>query len=821
MISLPLTCRRIVHPSRTRSTGSMDHYDNADPFSDDDQQEPMDDDLFSKKELTDGFSDERSLGAGAYGKVYMGVHEYGKKIAVKMLHDDMPTHADGCHEQFQTEFSNLKRLRHQNIVQLLGYYYETKHKHMEYDGRQIFSEKTHRALYSEYMHNGDLDKYLLSDKYKGDAWHTCYAIIKGICKGLKYLHEELDSPIYHLNLKPSNVLLDNNLVPKLTDYGLSELCGEEQTQITKCFMGTIGYVPPEYIEGNEISNKFDIFSLGAIIMKIMAGPTSYSRNDEMRTPQFVELVQGNWRNKLHATSTYPLESYSQQVRSCIEIALSCLEVDPCKRPSIGDIVNKFNETENTSHERGWIGWVPGSPMHLKRRVKELLAIHPVHLRFHFEPNKLIPCNLNLTNNTDVHVDFRCVPKNPKSFLNGLSRLHGTVPPNSTCTYIITMEKPRQPPANMDTLTIILESWVGYRCTRWDMDDYFSTSKGSQVDQSNCQVDKVTLTAVCEPTCKMMSSEPTQPIIKIMYCRDASLSEILSMAVHPTKPWILAAHGSGHVSIWNYETHERVMALRPIKEPAPCTGDHWMLSAKFITREQQFVAGDGYGFIHVLSSTTMDEITQFKAHSGWVESLAIHPSRPFVLSASDDSLIKLWNWESGWSCIQTFKAHSRNVQQVKFNPLEGSTFASASKDGTAKIWSFSSPIAIATLDCDGDGQICVDYFSPGGDRQYVVTGSDNGIARIWDLRTKRCIQELEGLQNMSGINVGVINGIQGNPILLTSSHEYAISLRNYNTYGYESTMDFKLDRVRGGFAYIKAIKSLVIGFDDGFAIVEMT
>ncbi|XBJ21500.1 hypothetical protein VPH35_000036 [Triticum aestivum] len=219
----------------------MDHHDTADPFSYYDQPAgSMDGDhMSSLKELTDGFSDERTLGTGAYGKVYMGVHEYGKKIAVKMFHDDTPTHADGGHEQFQKVFSNLKRLRHQNIVKMLGYCYETQQKHMEYDGRKIFSEKTQRALSSEYMHNGDLDKYLLSDKYKGDTWQTCYGMIKGICKGLKYLHEDLESPIYHLDLKPSNVLLDEKLVPKLADYGLSRLSGDEQTQIMKCFMGTM------------------------------------------------------------------------------------------------------------------------------------------------------------------------------------------------------------------------------------------------------------------------------------------------------------------------------------------------------------------------------------------------------------------------------------------------------------------------------------------------------------------------------------------------------------------------------------------------------
>ncbi|XP_037429866.1 probable L-type lectin-domain containing receptor kinase II.1 [Triticum dicoccoides] len=158
---LPLSCRRTVFP---RTMSSMDHHDTADPFSDYDQPAGSMDgvDMSSLKELTDGFSDERTLGTGAYGKVYMGVHEYGKKIAVKMFHDDTPTHVDGGHEQFQKVFSNLQRLRHQNIVKMLGYCYETQQKHMEYDMRKFLSEKTQRALCSEYMHNGDLDKYLIS-----------------------------------------------------------------------------------------------------------------------------------------------------------------------------------------------------------------------------------------------------------------------------------------------------------------------------------------------------------------------------------------------------------------------------------------------------------------------------------------------------------------------------------------------------------------------------------------------------------------------------------------------------------------------------------
>lgn len=159
----------------------------------------------------------------------------------------------------------------------------------------------------------------------------------------------------------------------------------------------------------------------------------------------------------------------------------------------------------------------------KKRGRELLDVRPLQLRFPFESNKLIPCQLNLTNNSDEHVDFRCVPKNPKSFLNGLSRLHGSVPPNTSFIYIVSMEKHQQPPANMDTLDVILESWVGYtsRTRGWGMDDYFST--GSKEDLSGCPVHKVTLTAVCQPADKMMAYEVrhssmqiNQPQLQMMY-----------------------------------------------------------------------------------------------------------------------------------------------------------------------------------------------------------------------------------------------------------------------------------------------------------------
>ncbi|CAM0948559.1 unnamed protein product [Alopecurus aequalis] len=241
------------------------------------------------------------------------------------------------------EYNNIAILDHKNVVRLVGYCHETQKECIQYNGRMVFAEKTKRALCFEYMENGSLDKFI-SDEYDGHDWPTRYAIIKGICEGLEYLHEKLESPMYHLDLKPANVLLDKNMTPKIADFGLSRLFGGDKTQMTKSAIGTHGYVPPEYIDASVISIKFDIYSLGVVIIKIMTGTDGYFRSAEMSSQHFVELVHTNWMNRLKTTLVHP---YSIQVRKCIEIALSCVEADRHKRPTIGVIINNLNKTDST------------------------------------------------------------------------------------------------------------------------------------------------------------------------------------------------------------------------------------------------------------------------------------------------------------------------------------------------------------------------------------------------------------------------------------------------------------------------------------------
>jgi coatomer subunit beta' len=108
------------------------------------------------------------------------------------------------------------------------------------------------------------------------------------------------------------------------------------------------------------------------------------------------------------------------------------------------------------------------------------------------------------------------------------------------------------------------------------------------------------------------------------------------------------------------------------------------SAKFIARKQWVVAGADDMFIRVYNYNTMDKVKVFEAHTDYIRCVAVHPTQPFVLSSSDDMLIKLWDWDKGWACTHIFEGHSHYVMQVTFNPKDTNTFASASLDRTIKV-----------------------------------------------------------------------------------------------------------------------------------------
>ncbi|EEE56543.1 coatomer subunit beta'-2 isoform X1 [Oryza sativa Japonica Group] len=282
--------------------------------------------------------------------------------------------------------------------------------------------------------------------------------------------------------------------------------------------------------------------------------------------------------------------------------------------------------------------------------------------------------------------------------------------------------------------------------------------------------------------------------------------VKSVDLHPTEPWILSSLYSGSVCIWNYQTQTMVKSFEVTELP--------VRSSKFIARKQWIVAGADDMFIRVYNYNTMDKVKVFEAHTDYIRCVAVHPTQPFVLSSSDDMLIKLWDWDKGWMCTQIFEGHSHYVMQVTFNPKDTNTFASASLDRTVKVWSLGSPDPNFTLDGHSKGVNCVDYFT-GGDRPYLITGSDDQTAKVWDYQTKSCVQTLEGHAH----NVSAVCFHPELPITLTGSEDGTVRLWHSTTYRLENTLNYGLERV-WALGYMKGSRRVVIGYDEGTIMIKI-
>ncbi|GJN28247.1 hypothetical protein PR202_gb16351 [Eleusine coracana subsp. coracana] len=171
--------------------------------------------------ITNNFSDDLQIGSGGFAVVYKGLLQNGT-VAVKKLTQTLDLHETKFHQ----EIDSLMRVRHKNIVRFMGYCSDTQGKVWKLQGKNVMAEERHRFLCFEFLPLGSLEKYI-SDAAEGLGWMTRYQIIKGICEGLHYLHQQ---KIVHLDLKPANILLDHYMVPKIADFGLSKCFAEKQTR---------------------------------------------------------------------------------------------------------------------------------------------------------------------------------------------------------------------------------------------------------------------------------------------------------------------------------------------------------------------------------------------------------------------------------------------------------------------------------------------------------------------------------------------------------------------------------------------------------------
>ncbi|XP_061338296.1 LEAF RUST 10 DISEASE-RESISTANCE LOCUS RECEPTOR-LIKE PROTEIN KINASE-like 2.4 [Gastrolobium bilobum] len=276
------------------------------------------------KRITNSFRDK--LGQGGYGVVYKASLPDGRHVAVKVISE-----SKGNGEEFINEVASISRTSHVNIVSLLGF----------------CSEMNKRALIYELMPNGSLDKFI----YKSDSpnaicnldWNTLHQIAIGIARGLEYLHRGCSARILHLDIKPQNILLDEDFCPKISDFGLAKLCQKKDSIVPLSgTRGTIGYIAPEVFSRlyGGVSHKSDVYSYGMLVIEMIGGRKNYesggSQASEMYFPDWIykDLEQGNIPASCLAIS----EEEKDMVRKITLVSLWCIQPYPSNRPSMSKVV---------------------------------------------------------------------------------------------------------------------------------------------------------------------------------------------------------------------------------------------------------------------------------------------------------------------------------------------------------------------------------------------------------------------------------------------------------------------------------------------------
>nr|VDD63663.1 unnamed protein product [Brassica oleracea] len=267
------------------------------------------------KRITKSF--DKVVGKGGFGTVYRGTLSDGRIVAVKVLKD-----TKGNGEDFINEVSSMSKTSHVNIVTLLGF----------------CAEGTKRAILYEFLENGSLDTFISSTNSSNKNWMKLYEIALGVARGLEYLHHGCRTRIVHFDIKPQNVLLDHNLCPKVSDFGLAKLCGRKESILSLLdTRGTIGYIAPEVFSRvyGRVSHKSDVYSYGMLVLEMIGSRAEPSTEDTASTKSavyfpewiYMDLEKGDIQRAKGNGINFEEEEIAKKI-TLVGLCLDALDVPP-------------------------------------------------------------------------------------------------------------------------------------------------------------------------------------------------------------------------------------------------------------------------------------------------------------------------------------------------------------------------------------------------------------------------------------------------------------------------------------------------------------
>ncbi|KAF9620369.1 hypothetical protein IFM89_011104 [Coptis chinensis] len=296
---------------------------------------------YSYKELeiaTSGFANESVIGEGGYGVVYRGVMPDCSVIAVKNLFNNKGQ----AEQEFKVEVEAIGKVRHKNLVGLVGY----------------CVEGVQRMLVYEYVDNGNLEQWLHGDVGPSSplTWDVRMKIATGTAKGLAYLHEGLEPKVVHRDIKSSNILLDKKWKPKVSDFGLAKLLGSDASYVTTRVMGTFGYVAPEYVSSGRLTEGSDVYSFGVLLMEIISGrrPVDYARPAvEVNLVDWFKMMVANRRSEEVLDPRIEVHPSPRALKRILLVCLRCIDWNASKRPKMGQVVHMLDADEFPFRSEHW------------------------------------------------------------------------------------------------------------------------------------------------------------------------------------------------------------------------------------------------------------------------------------------------------------------------------------------------------------------------------------------------------------------------------------------------------------------------------------